>query len=64
MAAPSDATPSGRIFEVASAQPSQDGNSVDLDAERTRFADNALKYEAALRYLNAQLKTLNTAITG
>jgi flagellar basal-body rod protein FlgB len=54
----------GALFETESAQPSQDGNTVDVDAERTRFADNAVRYEAALRYLNAQIKSLTTAITG
>lgn len=51
-------------YERSSYQPSLDGNSVDMDAERAHFADNALRYEAALRALNAQLKTLLSAIQG
>ena len=54
----------GTMFEREAAQPGQDGNSVDVDAERSRFADNALRYEAALRQLGAQLRILNAAITG
>jgi flagellar basal-body rod protein FlgB len=45
-------------------QPSMDGNSVDLDRERAAFADNAVHYEAALRFINGQAKTLLTAIQG
>ena len=41
-----------------------DGNAVDLDTERVQFADNALRYEAALRFINGKLKTLLSAIQG
>jgi flagellar basal-body rod protein FlgB len=44
-------------------QPSLDGNTVDMDVERGNFADNALKYESTLTFLNKQIGTLNTAIT-
>ena len=56
--------PAPALYERVSYQPSLDGNSVDLDAERAHFADNALRYEAALRTLNMQLKTLLSAIQG
>lgn len=46
------------------AQPSADGNSVDMDLERARFAENSVKYEAALKFLNGQVKTLLSAIQG
>lgn len=45
-------------------QPSLDGNSVDLDRERSAFADNAVRYEATLRFINGQGKTLLAAIQG
>jgi flagellar basal-body rod protein FlgB len=45
-------------------QPSIDGNTVELDAERAQFADNSVRYEAALKFLNAQLKTMLTALQG
>lgn len=44
--------------------PSIDGNTVDLETERAQFAENALKYEASLRALNGQLRTLQTAMSG
>ena len=44
------------------AQASLDGNSVEMDAERAQFADNTVRYEAALRFLNGQIRTLLDAI--
>lgn len=41
-----------------------DGNTVDMDAERNQFADNALRYEAGVTFAGGQLKTLLTAIQG
>jgi flagellar basal-body rod protein FlgB len=49
------------------ASPSQtnlDSNSVDMDRERASFADNTVKYEAALRFIGADVKTTLSAITG
>ena len=45
-------------------QPSLDGNTVDLDRERAHFADNAMRYEATLRFINADVRTMLSAITG
>jgi flagellar basal-body rod protein FlgB len=45
-------------------QPSLDGNTVDLDRERAAFADNAVRYEATLRFINGNAKTMLAAITG
>lgn len=45
-------------------QPSLDGNSVDLDRERANFADNALRYEAALRFINGSVRNMLSAIRG
>ena len=44
------------------AQASLDGNSVEMDAERAQFADNTIRYEAALRFLNGQIRTLLEAL--
>ena len=49
---------------VVQTQPTLDGNSVDLDRERAAFADNAVRYEATLRFINGQSKTLLSAIQG
>lgn len=45
-------------------QASLDGNTVDLDRERANFADNALRYEATLRFINGGVRTLLSAIRG
>lgn len=45
-------------------QPTMDGNSVDLDRERAAFADNAVRYEATLRFINGHGKTMLAAIQG
>ncbi|RTL45497.1 MAG: flagellar basal body rod protein FlgB [Burkholderiales bacterium] len=49
------------------ATPSQtnlDGNTVDMDRERATFAENAIKYESTLRFVNGQVKTMMDAIKG
>lgn len=45
-------------------QPAMDGNSVDLDHERASFVDNAVHYEATLRFINGSSKTILSAIQG
>jgi len=45
-------------------QPSMDGNSVDLDRERSSFVDNAVRYESTLRFINGHSKTILSAIQG
>jgi flagellar basal-body rod protein FlgB len=49
---------------AVSAQTSLDRNTVDMDRERASFADNAVKYEATLRFLSGAVKTQLSAITG
>ncbi len=46
------------------AQGSADNNTVDMDVERNQFADNGLRYEAAVTMLNSQIRGLMTAING
>jgi flagellar basal-body rod protein FlgB len=41
-----------------------DGNSVDMDRERAAFADNSIKYEATLRFINTGVRTMLDAIKG
>jgi len=41
-----------------------DGNTVDMDTERTQFADNALRYEAGITMLNQQIRNMLAAIQG
>jgi flagellar basal-body rod protein FlgB len=39
-----------------------DNNTVDMDRERAAFADNAVKYESTLRFINGSLRTLQDAM--
>lgn len=45
-------------------QPAMDSNSVDMDRERANFVDNSVRYEATLRFINGQAKTILSAIQG
>jgi flagellar basal-body rod protein FlgB len=45
-------------------QRSVDGNSVDLDIERSQFAENAVRYEAQLTFVSSQIKAMLAAIQG
>ena len=46
------------------AQGSVDGNTVDMDAERAAFTDNAVHYEFNLTRISQQIKGMLTAIQG
>ena len=45
-------------------QPSLDGNTVDAQVEKAKFAENAMQYEASLSFLTARIKGLMSAIRG
>ncbi len=45
-------------------QPSLDGNTVDTQIEHTAYAENALEYQASLRFLNGKINSLKKAIKG
>lgn len=45
-------------------QPSVDGNTVDPQFEQTAFADNAIRFQASLMFLNRRISGLSEAITG
>jgi flagellar basal-body rod protein FlgB len=47
---------------AAPSQTNLDGNSVDMDRERASFADNSVKYEATLRFINAQVRSMLDAM--
>jgi flagellar basal-body rod protein FlgB len=44
--------------------PSLDGNTVDSQQEQAAFADNTVRYQATLTFINSSLRSLMTAITG
>lgn len=54
-------TPGGRVApQLRYALPAQtnlDSNTVDMDRERAAFADNAVKYESTLRFINSSVRT-------
>jgi flagellar basal-body rod protein FlgB len=44
------------------AQTNLDRSTVDMDRERATFAENALKYDTALRFINGQVRTMQEAM--
>jgi len=44
--------------------PSLDGNTVDVQMEQANFAENSVRFQATLTFLNARFRGLMTAITG
>lgn len=66
--------PVGQVASVLSTRPevayrvpeqaAMDGNTVELDRERANFADNAVRFEATLRFINGNVRTMLSAIKG
>ena len=52
------------LLYATAGQTNLDRNTVDMDRERASFADNAVKYEATLRFINSSVRTQLSAITG
>ena len=52
----------GNLLYRVPLQPSADGNTVDMDMERTRFADNSIKYDASITFLTTQFRMLSSAM--
>ena len=51
-----------KLAYAVQTQPSQDGNSVDLDRERASFVDNSVRYESTLRFINSNVKTMLSSV--
>lgn len=45
-------------------QSSVDGNTVNMDSEMTQFADNALRYQAAVTFMQKRIEGMRAAIQG
>lgn len=60
----SSASGQARPSYALNSQPAMDNNTVDLDRERASFVDNAIRYEATLRFVSGKSKTLLSAIQG
>ncbi|WP_111414123.1 flagellar basal body rod protein FlgB [Billgrantia lactosivorans] len=56
------AAPGHELLYRVPDQPSLDGNTVDMDRERTQFADNAVRYQAALTMINSRIQGLKNAM--
>lgn len=64
IAPPASATPPAPLLYRAAVQGSVDGNTVDMDVERSQFADNAIHYEANLTFVSNQIRMMLAAIQG
>ena len=58
----SGARSEGELLYATGPQDSLDRNTVDLDRERAAFAENAVKYEATLRFINGHMRTMTEAM--
>ncbi|SFT57111.1 flagellar basal-body rod protein FlgB [Kosakonia arachidis] len=54
--------PSADLLYRIPDQPSLDGNTVDMDRERTQFADNSVKYQTGLTVLGGQIKSMMSVL--
>lgn len=59
--APSGGSNTDLLYRTPS-QPSLDGNTVEMDRERSQFADNAVRYQAGLTIMNNRIQGLKTAM--
>jgi flagellar basal-body rod protein FlgB len=64
MAGQSPSSSEARLVYAMPSQTNLDRNTVDMDRERANFVDNSVKYEATLRFINGNVRTMLTAITG
>jgi len=55
--------PAAALYRSAQ-QPSVDGNTVDMDVERNRFAENAVHIDANLTFINSKIKQMLAALQG
>lgn len=54
--------PSSPLIYRTVSQASIDNNTVDVNVERAQFADNAMRYEASLTFINSKIKAMLAAI--
>jgi flagellar basal-body rod protein FlgB len=45
-------------------QPSEDGNTVELNSEQARFSQNSMDYQSSLTFLNLQISGIREGIEG
>ncbi len=64
LAGTSDGTPRAALGWRIPTQPSLDGNTVEPAVEQAAYAENAVRYRAALSFLDSSIRTLRYAIRG
>ncbi len=52
------------LYRVPLQPDTGDGNTVDVQTERTEFLQNALRYQASLEFLNQRITQLSRALKG
>jgi len=60
----SSASPGSELLYRQPLQNSLDGNTVEADIEQAAFAENAVRYQAAVRFVDGRAKSLLSAIRG
>ena len=61
---PSEQQLGGQLMYRNPQQPALDGNTVESHIEHGKFAENAVQYQASLRFVNGKISSLMTAIRG
>ena len=54
----------GKVQYRQSINPSVDGNTVELAVEQMEFAENSIRYQTTLDFINSKIKGLLGAIRG
>ena len=54
----------GKVQYRKPLHPSMDGNTVELSIEQTEFAENTMRYQTTLNFINSKLSGLMSAIRG
>lgn len=54
----------GKVQYRESLNPSLDGNTVELAVEQMEFAENAVRYQTTLNFINSKISGLYSAIRG
>ena len=54
----------GKVQYRQSVNPSVDGNTVELAVEQMEFAENAVRYQTTLDFINSKVRGLMSAIRG
>ena len=54
----------GNVLYRVPSSSSLDGNTVEVDVEQAHYADNAMRAQATLTFLNSRIKGIKTALRG